>query len=1198
VPDHHLEDDAQLRAAITERLSRSVLGLTTQDIARSLSESVPPVSTALLSMQREGLVTFRQRRWELTHRPAQDASTSPRPSPSVRLTAGKPSGKSATSVIVPPHPGQAATTQRSGPAGQPADSVPAPQVAENSRWATFRRLCQYYAECVRLDQGTTIHGKDGDENKKFVCLSGNLGWPETTQPPQLAVTIPSGWSEFVQGVKKASHLFLGAPLNRFKWRDTSSGEHVVFVSPVFLAPVEFEIDQTDLHLRLLGPIRINDGWLEKRLSNVDDRRVFLELCGLDLDESDQSGDESFYRSFRPFCDLLAHFYPAWCREPLDVRRLTTGPAIRQLRQDGIYNRAALFLPGKWRYTERLHKELLDLAWRTSDDDLDRSALRHVFPHKAPQGTRRPVPAQGALADAQPADSPTISDTARTNAPDVLTSLEPLAYLASVEPMNEEQVLACQAGADDDLSVVVGPPGTGKSRVVQAVLAQAALAGRSALFASRNHQALEAVVPRLNALVEPAQVILRLARPFGQGGDIGLQQALADLVSRPSREDAVERREEARRRLVASLERLNPIRSELHRYQRLQLDLTDAERLLADRQACLPPNALELLPQAMRLTSAAEVADLIEILGPAPPFRFSLRWLLTILLRWLRIRPAMARATALDSAFQRLFSGCGPPLPTVVSTKTPDRAAVVSGLKHWLPFAQATDALTRVQQLRRDFETVGNPELIYERFQTATDHAVSVSRECLQSVAHAWGAELTADERRRLMDLWAGVQNFSADSVGVEQRQLDQLMTRAFPILVNHVPLLATTNLSAGRHLPFTAGLMDLLIIDEASQCDIASVVPLLFRCRRAMFVGDPMQLSHVTRISGALDTQLRRQFQLLDENLVRFSYRATSAFHLAVGAEQLSRQLQLRQHHRCHPRIARYCNTTFYCKTLVVMTDEAHRSGEASGLLWTDVPADAEAVAGGGAISRAQLRAIVDELGRLAREQFAGTVGVVTPFRQQANRIRDAIWQEIDHAALSRWRLLVDTADGFQGDERHVVLFSLVGGPEMTPGALRFLTQTPNRFNVAVSRAMRLLHVFGDLDWANQCGAAHIRRLALACSQEPPSDLAGPAELIGPVWEPRLADALSAAGLPFQQQYPACGRYLDFALMKPGLKLNVEVDGEAYHRGPDGLLKREDLERDLVLVANGWTVMRFWVYQLRENMPACIERIRSRFHGL
>jgi len=30
-----------------------------------------------------------------------------------------------------------------------------------------------------------------------------------------------------------------------------------------------------------------------------------------------------------------------------------------------------------------------------------------------------------------------------------------------------------------------------------------------------------------------------------------------------------------------------------------------------------------------------------------------------------------------------------------------------------------------------------------------------------------------------------------------------------------------------------------------------------------------------------------------------------------------------------------------------------------------------------------------------------------------------------------------------------------------------------------------------------------------------------------------------------------------------------------------------------VLIANGWKVLRFWVYELREDMPACVEKIRA-----
>ncbi|MCL4202113.1 MAG: AAA family ATPase [Pirellulaceae bacterium] len=1065
----------------------------------------------------------------------------------------------------------------------------------SSRWSVFRRLCQYYAECVRLDQGTTLHGKADQENWKFVCLAGNLAWPESDEPPQMMLQIPSGWSEFIKHAKQGTHLYLGAPLNRYRWKDSSTGQETVFVSPVFLAPVAFEIDRTSLHLRALGQVRINDGWLERRLKNSEDRRVFLELCGFDIEESDFASSEPHYRSFAPFCDLLSHYYAKWCADVLDIRRLRSSPSMSHLQNDGIYNRAALFVPGKWRYTARLHDELLKLAWQVTDDELDHSALAHVFPHAAckpsvlnlhPRGASRVERLQHGEAPAMPEDA----------ADDLSCQLESLVHLAMVEALNDEQLKACQSSASELLSVIVGPPGTGKSRVVSAVLAQAAIAGRSALFASRNHQALEAVVPRLNATVEPSQIILRLARPFGQQVDASLPQALTDILSKPVHERALVLRDQLRGRCAQIVARLAEIQQQVRETQELHASLAEAEYAVSDARVTLPTDMIDQLALVQDAACSMEIGGLLKTLGPLPPAAFSWKWFVGFFRRLMALRACVRRARQIDDAFTAQF---GTDTATSVSlpnadTKQPDLLRF--RLRHWLRVAQAIEAVRKVAELRERIGRSESLDVVYARYAGVLAIDVAASRECLRGVADAWGAELTPEERQELVDLWAGIQNYQALGGDLAERNLDRLLQRSFPILLNHVPLLATTNLSAGRHLPWKAGSIDLLIIDESSQCDIASVVPLLFRCRRAMFVGDPMQLSHVTRISGALDTQLRRQFKLLEPKLERYSYRTTSAFHLAAAAEHLSRPIQLRQHHRCHPRIAEYCNSAFYRETLVVMTNAGGLGTGQSGLRWTDVPADAEGIAGGGAISRRQIDAVLAELVRLRDKHFAGTVGVVTPFRQQANRIRDAVWEHFDQSLLDNWRMLVDTADGFQGDERHVVLFSLVGGPDMPAGSARFLAQTPNRFNVAVSRAMHLLHVFGDLEWAKNCPAEHIRRLAKSCKDEPGAASPLREDLIGPVWEPRLAEALVQAGIPFTQQYPACGKFLDFALLKPGLKLNVEVDGETYHKNWDGSRKREDLERDLLLVANGWTVQRFWVYQLREDLAGCVERIRRRWN--
>ena len=63
------------------------------------------------------------------------------------------------------------------------------------------------------------------------------------------------------------------------------------------------------------------------------------------------------------------------------------------------------------------------------------------------------------------------------------------------------------------------------------------------------------------------------------------------------------------------------------------------------------------------------------------------------------------------------------------------------------------------------------------------------------------------------------------------------------------PCWAVTSLAARGRVPFTAGHFDLVVIDEASQCDIASALPLLFRAKRSVIIGDPQQLRHITALT-------------------------------------------------------------------------------------------------------------------------------------------------------------------------------------------------------------------------------------------------------------------------------------------------------------------------------------------------------------
>ena len=53
---------------------------------------------------------------------------------------------------------------------------------------------------------------------------------------------------------------------------------------------------------------------------------------------------------------------------------------------------------------------------------------------------------------------------------------------------------------------------------------------------------------------------------------------------------------------------------------------------------------------------------------------------------------------------------------------------------------------------------------------------------------------------------------------------------------------------------------------------------------------------------------------------------------------------------------------------------------------------------------------------------------------------------------------------------------------------------------------------------------------------------------------------------------------------------NIEVDGDC-HRNLDGTRKIDDVWRDIQLIGMGWKVMRFWVYQLREDIDDCVNKV-------
>ena len=126
--------------------------------------------------------------------------------------------------------------------------------------------------------------------------------------------------------------------------------------------------------------------------------------------------------------------------------------------------------------------------------------------------------------------------------------------------------------------------------------------------------------------------------------------------------------------------------------------------------------------------------------------------------------------------------------------------------------------------------------------------------------------------------------------------------------VSHLlPCWAVTSLSARGKLPFTAGYYDQVVFDEASQCDIASALPLLYRAKSAVIIGDPQQLSHISRIQKRQDQQLLDRFDLVVE-FVQWAYSSNSLFEMARAYAASEDIVDLRDHHRSHADIINFSN--------------------------------------------------------------------------------------------------------------------------------------------------------------------------------------------------------------------------------------------------------------------------------------------------
>lgn len=254
------------------------------------------------------------------------------------------------------------------------------------------------------------------------------------------------------------------------------------------------------------------------------------------------------------------------------------------------------------------------------------------------------------------------------------------------------------------------------------------------------------------------------------------------------------------------------------------------------------------------------------------------------------------------------------------------------------------------------------------------------------------------------------------------------------------PIIATTCISAHR-LGEPEPLFDMVIMDEASQCNTAvSLVPIL-RGSSLMLVGDPQQLSPVILLDELVNEKLKRRYCVSEE----YDYCKNSIYKVYLACDAVSDEILLHNHYRCHPRIIEFNNRKYYNSRLQIRTE----SQEPVPLEYMDIQDTRANVKN---TAPAEARAVAEYAAR-NRDR---SIGVITPFVNQKQLIEQALKEE------GVTNVTCGTVHAFQGDEKDVILFSTAITDQTQTGTYDWLKNNRELINVATSRARDKLIVLGS----------------------------------------------------------------------------------------------------------------------------------------
>lgn len=730
----------------------------------------------------------------------------------------------------------------------------------------------------------------------------------------------------------------------------------------------------------------------------------------------------------------------------------------------------------------------------------------------------------------------------------LENFNPITPLA----LSDSQASVIENIERSKLVSVYGPPGTGKSQTIVNLVAHLIANGKTVLVASRMDKAVDVIADRLNDLGAP-YLALRAGRLNYQKQ---LSYQLQDLLS-----NKVDLDEDVENNVLVDVsdmeDLLNSIRDLEQKAEniiKLEKEWTEVGQEVAEKKK------ITGIPQYIRGKFKRSEIDTIKSLSED----------LEKNLEKSGFFASVNNYTAINKLKKVL--------------QIDDFELNQGNLLKLNEELELADIICKAKDIEEEIQSMGNIHVITEKIRTlkkkqkklVTDILINKRREALK------GLMRDQFKRQRLF--------IHSKSLIERKKSLQNRLLEAedFKPLLEAFPCWCVTTYAVSGSLPMKPGLFDVAIIDEASQCDIASCFPILYRAKKAVIVGDDKQLPHLSFLETAKEQSFMSKYEVADRYQLMWRFRTNSMFDIANYYSM--HPVLLDEHFRSLPPIINFSNREFYGNRIRVMRQNNPNDKILEIVHVPDGKVDYDATR-----NLPEIEALVKRIHEIIvdneRENPDNpiTIGIISPFRAQVEQLKISLSKVISDYMMEKHKIEIGTAHTFQGDERDIILISWAFANNSFPQSLTFL-QKPNLFNVAVTRAKNKMINFVSKDFTDLPDGLFRSYLSYIKEYDEKHEKIINKELDENTYknsfEREVAETLRDLGYEIQAGVDLGGVNADilvnnkFVIECDGLKDNIKSN-------------MKNMKKQAIIERCGFKVCRFSYREWLKSNEACINRISN-----